>query len=252
MDDFEILDKMIHTMENPIIYMNHVLTDLKSYDDSMLCLIFKLIIKYHFDVMNKIDISCFKNQLINYPITFDIINTYYQLIYIQLNILPFLQKWKTIYINSRFWKQSIQNQIISLRKLRTTFLAIFDGSKGTMLFHINLLMTQYNTYHVDEMISRLTMVFKLFKYTFFDKIGCNVITLDSFIYMSYDEQKKYISTIFIKVIKTLNTYISYFELYDINRIKLENLSNPTILIEIDTDDVDSDIELNDLPFIFEH
>ena len=98
------------------------------------------------------------------------------------------------------------------------------------------------------MVSRLSTLYKLFKYNFFSKINCDVILLNDFIDMTFKNQVNYIEIVFNKINRVLTNNIMYFKLYESYRKQLENLLIPTS-IDINVMEVSSDMDNDDIDFI---
>ena len=184
---------------------------------------FIFILKHHSSYALENNLIC-NNQLLLYPLTKSIILDYYNYIGRQLNLIPHLKKWKTIYNNKRFWTMNIEDQINNLQELKIKFMSLFDGTHSKILIHNRLRgITNVEGDHIEEIINRLTQVYQLFKYNFFNQINCILIEHNEFIYMSFIKQVDYMEYVYNKINKVLTLYIDYFIEYNLYRDKLECL-----------------------------
>ena len=120
----------------------------------------------------------------------------------------------------------IIDQINYLQEVKIKFMSLFDGSFSKILIHNRLRITSTNfdkNDHIEEMIDRLTKVYQLFKYNFFNQIKCNLIEHNEFIYMSFKKQVDYIEYVYNKINKILTLYIDYFIEYNLYHDKLKCL-----------------------------
>ena len=75
--------------------------------------------------------------------------------------------------------------------------------------------------------------------------------LADFLNMTFIDMVNYCEYIFVKISKILNNIITYFQLYEIYRIQIDNLTSPFFNILIEVGDVLSDIDICDINFIIE-
>jgi hypothetical protein len=239
---------------NSLEYLDNIIKNLNNNNisDELLSVEIKNFFKNNYTDPMVLDLKKkYKAKLRKYPLSFNVISDYYHYTSNQLTIVPYLQDWSKIYNNKRFWQKNIEGQINDLRELRNKFLAIFDGTKSTQYIHLKLRGASYNIYHVEEMIQRLTMLYKLFKYKFFSQIKCEMILLDDFIDMSFEKQVEYTSYLFNKIEKLLTSYIMYFKLYESYRIQLENLLIPILPFNVSVMNVSSELDTEDIFFILD-
>lgn len=246
MIDFIVIKDFIVNLSNPSDYID---TIIKSYDDYMESIRMRIFIKYYPNVFFQRTLSFYRKILHNYPLTYDIVKDYFFLVKQENKLQIIIARWRQLYKNKIFWTKDIMNQVIHLKKLKETVLALFDGSKSSMYLHTKLQI--YNREHVDQLVERLTKLFKLFKHNFFISNNINIILLDDFLYMSFSKMVEYCEYIFFKIIRILTNYINYFILYEIYIVQIEYLINPTSYINIDIEDVSSDIDDDELCFIIE-
>ena len=226
-DMIKQLENEIQKLKNPDIYLVEMMTNLSDSDsDDNISIKMKILLRYHQDIAIKYNLKKYKTILNKYPSTFNIIIEYYDNIIHQSNIIINIQKWKQIYCNRIFWKKDIKQQIDSLNILYMKIISLYDGSRSNQLFHIKLRQVEYNKYHVDEMISRLTQIYKMFKYNFFEQIKCKPLLFIDFIELPFNEMINYMEYIYINITTILNYYINQFQQYEFYRNKLEHLLNP--------------------------
>lgn len=236
-------DSNKHTIE----YLDNIIHNLctNNVSDELLTIEIKFFLKNNHteDIRKK-----YKNELKRYPLSSNVIKDYYHYISNQLSLIPHIYRWKLIYPNKNFWKSNIGDQVILLKKLKKQFLAIFDGTRSTNYLHLKLKTTNYNIYHVEEMIDRLTLLYRLFKCNFFTKIKCNIILLSEFVDLTFLEQIEYITNMFNKIEKILTNSLMYFQLYESYRVQLDNLLIPND-IDIGVINVSSELDTDDIIFI---
>ena len=236
--------------DNDPVFLHNIITQLKKnkITDEELSYIIRFYLKYNENKTIELNLmKKYKKKLLRYPLSYNIIKNYYIYIGNQYKLIPMLQEWKLMYSNPLFWQKDIISQIESLNTLKLKFLALFDGDKSFQLIHVKLLCIEYNSYHVEEMIDRLSQVYKLFKYNFFHKNNFNLLQLSEFIDLSFIDKVSYTRYTFNTINNILNKYITYFQLYESYRLQLVNLLNPNINISIQT--VSSDVDSDDIDFI---
>jgi hypothetical protein len=231
---------------NPLSYLNDIIINLdnNNISDKELHVIVKQLLKYHSNIAYEQDLTKFDNVLKLYPFTITLIKDYYHIIKNQLVIIPFINKWKEIYHNKRFWKLNTFNMILHLHNLKNKVLYIFDGSKSTLYFHIKLRNSTTNLDQLEEIVSRLEELYKLFKYNFFINADIILLTFEQFEDIDYVKKIDYIEYLFIKITKLLDYYIWVFEKYEYYRFSLDKLINSTDYIIIECCDIDSDFDEN--------
>ncbi len=248
--NLNLLEENIKNIKNPLLTLYIIFnSNIIDYNKSIFL---KLFIKYHIHLMLIYNFYLFQELLINDPTTYNLIIDIYNIINKQYNILSNLYKFKKIYPNKLFWMKNINDQINHLNILLHKFMTLFDGSKGLLFFHHKLKglekLTVGNSYHIEEMMSRLREVYLLFKHSFFTENNILLLSSHDFLNLKFDNMIKYTEYIFNKIHSTLSKYILFFKLYEINRQQLINLISIND-IEINIDDVNSDIETDDLIFI---
>jgi hypothetical protein len=250
----DLLEENIKNIKNPLLTL-YIIFNSDIIDENK-TIFLKLFIKYHIDLMLTYNFYLFQELLINNPITFNLIIDIYIIIIKQFNILTHLHKFKKIFPNRFFWLKNINEQITHLNMLLNKFMSLFDGSKGLLFFHHKLkgldktieVNTSGYSYHVEAMIDRLRETYLLFKYSFFLENNILLLSTHDFLNLKFENMIKYTEYIFNKIHSILSQYILFFKLYEINRHQLINLISINN-IEINIDDVSSDIESDDLLFI---
>jgi hypothetical protein len=190
------------------------------HTDEELLVKFKYILKYHSNIAIEINLRIYTKI---FPLTYNLINSYYYCVAKQLYLLPFIKNWKIIYNNRKFWTLNITEQINSLLELKLVFMSLFDGTHSYLLIHNKLRLMTFSEYHVEEMLDRLTQVYKIFKFNFFNQINCTLLERDDFRCMSFNKQIDYMEYIFNRVYDVLTNYIDYFIEYNMYLEKLNNL-----------------------------
>jgi len=246
----DIIENEIKDIKDPINYLHNIITLLE--DDDTLSIKLRFFFKYHYNYVSIIHFSIYQEILIEKPVSSSIIKDYYSLIAKQFTINQMILKWKKKYTNSRFWKLNIKDQIYHLINVKNKFMAIFDGSKGSIYFHLkinNLNNVVNESIHIDEMILRLEMVYKIFKYNFFIKTHTVLHSIYDFLDLKYNDKIIYLEYIFYRISKILINNIMYFQLAEANNIQFNNLLNPILPIEIKIIDVYSEIDADDINFL---
>ena len=245
--NLNLLEENIKNIKYPLITLYSIFNS--NIIDNNKTIFLKLFIKHHIYLMLIYNFNLFEELLVNDPNTYNIIIDVYTIIIKQFNIISHLHKFKKMYPNKFFWMKNINEQINYLNILLNKFMSLFDGSKGILFFHHKLKgIEKYNIYHVDEMINRLRDVYLLFKHSFFLENNILILSSHDFLDLKFENMIKYTEYIFNKIHSILNQYIIFFKLYEINRQQLINIISINN-IEINIDDVNSDIETDDLQFI---
>ena len=206
--------------------------------------------KYHNMVGLENNLLLIDNLEHNAPLTFNLISDIYYIVSKQLSILPNIKTFHKAYKNNKFWKLNIEDMIIYLKKIHTSFLCLFDGSKGYFYFHTRMKgLKEGNIYHLEEIKVRLKKTYDMFKMNFFNEYNIILITYYQFEDLTFVNMVKYVEYIFTKVNNILIYNINYLMLYNNYRLQLYNLLYNTSNIDINIMDVNSDIEPDDLSFI---
>ena len=251
-DKFDDMDKIIKETRHPLTILYIVLCN-KNIPDHQKCIVVRLFFKYHINIALEYNLLMFYDILEDNPATYYLIKDVYNIINTQLGLKQLLLKFKSMYKNKFFWKQQIKDQIISLDKLYTIFLSIFDGSKSIFYFHTKLkTVTEPNSYHINEIEYRLRKLYSLLKKDFFKENNILLLNNEEFYDLKFENMVKYTEYIFNKINSLLSKYIGYFELYENYRQKFENIITISYALDIDIIDVDSDIDTYDIDLIIKN
>ena len=242
------IEDIIKDNRYPLLLIYQIINN-NTISDNNKCLIIKFFFKHHIMVAiehNLLEIYKLEELA---PLTFHLIKDIYYIISKQLNIISHIVKFKKAY-NRTFWKLDINKIIEYLKKLHNSFLCLYDGSRGSFYFHIRLKgMTNANSYHLEEMNDRLVKTFYMFKLNFFNEYKILLLSNYQFTDLKFENKIKYIEYIFTKINNILINIINYLTLYENYRLQLYNILYNQSNINIDVEDVNSDIEQDDLSFI---
>jgi hypothetical protein len=245
------IDDIIKDTKYPLLIIVNILNN-NNITDEYKYIIMKSFFKYHILIGIECDLLQINDLEKNAPLTYNLICDVYYIISKQLSILPHLIKLKNSYKNIKFWKLDIDNMIIYLKNIHKSFLCLFDCSKGTFYFHSKLrgiVNTEGYSYHIEEMIKRLKKTYDMFKISFFNNYNIILISNYQFIDLKFENMIKYTEYIFNKINNIIIQNINYLILYNNYRNQLYNLLYNKSNIHIDINDVNSDIEQDDIPFI---
>ncbi len=245
------IEDIIRETKYPLLVTTQILNNNKISDNNK-CLIIKYLFRYHIMVAIEHNLLNIENYVTNddNPIIFHLIKDIYYIISKQLNIISHIVKFKKAYNNKSFWKLDINKMIEYLKNIQNSFLCLFDGSKGAFYFHVRLKgMTEGNSYHLEEMTIRLVKIFEMFKISFFNEYKILLLSKYQFDDLTFENKIKYVEYIFIKINNILVNIINYLELYENYRLQLYNILYNETNIDINIEDVSSDIEKDDLSFI---
>ena len=244
-----MIENIIKNTKNPLLMVYMILSN-NNISDNYKLIVTKCFYRYHIMVGLENDLLQINNLENNAPLTFNLISDIYYIVSKQLLILPNIQRFYKAYKNNKFWKLNIEEMITNLKKIYTSFLCLFDGSKGSFYFHVKMKgMKEGNHYHLDEIKNRLKKTYDMFKLNFFNEYNIILITYHQFIDLTFENMVKYVEYIFTKVNSIIVNNINYLILYDNYRLQLYNLLYNTSNIDIDIMDVNSDIDPEDLYFI---
>ncbi len=244
-----IIDDIIKDTKYPLLMIYKIINN-KDISDNYKYASIKCLFKYHIMVAIEHNLLEIDNLEENFPLIYNLIKDIYYIISKQLNIILHIIKFKKSYSEKSFWKLDINNMIDYLKKLHNSFLCLFDGTKGAFYFHLRLKgMTESNNYHLEEMNDRLVKTVKMFKLNFFNEYKILLLSNYQFIDLTFENKIKYIEYIFSKINNILINIINYLTLYDNYRLQLYNILYYQSNININVEDVNSDIEQDDLVFI---
>ncbi len=234
-----------------IVFQNNKINDENKY------IFIKFFFKYHINLSLEYDLLELYNEF-NYnntSLTYNLILDIYNVLKKQINYIQFIKKFKLSFNLPSFWKKNIDEQINYLKNMHKQLLIIFDGSKTQLYFHIRLKSNTNdlgNNYHIEQIMERLKKTVSLFKLAFFREHDIYILSNFQFMDLTFNNMVKYTEYIFNKVNNHLLQYISYFEHYNHYRIELINLlDNNQIneMINIDVDEISSDIDIDDIDLI---
>ncbi len=219
-------------------------------DDTNAAIILRLIIKNNIEIFinQPFYLLCEYIPKEIYPITLDLIISFYELIREKGKLIVLLSKWYYAYKNKIFWNKEIDKQLEDLEFLKKHILAIFDNSFGGMSFGLKMIgilktnveYTRYIT--IDSAIERLILVYDLMGENFFKLAKIPILTVTDFIDLSDDLKIKYVNTIHLKTIEVITLTIDIFEKYSMINLKIENLLDPFYVNIEENTSMSDDIE----------
>jgi hypothetical protein len=243
------IENIIKNTKYPLLMIYMILNN-NNISDKYKFIVVKYFYKYHIMIGLENNLLMIDNIENTSPLTFNLISDIYYIVSKQLLIIPYILKFHKAYKNNKFWKLNIEDMILYLKKLHTSFLSLFDGSKGSFYFHVKIKgMKDGNDYHLEEIKDRLKKTYDMFKMNFFNEYNIILISYHQFIDLSFENMVKYVEYIFTKVNNIIVHNINYLMLYNNYRLQLYNLLYNISNIDIDIIDVNSDIEPDDLSFI---
>ena len=248
------MDSLIKDTHQPLLLIYNILKNTSIADDEKL-IATKIFFQYHILIAVKYNLLLVDN-LKNYKKTYSFIEDVYHILSKQLNILPHLIKLNKSYKDNNykcFWDLEIESLILYFKNLHTKFLCLFDGSKGFLFLHLKLKgMKEGNHNHYEQLLERLKKTFDLFKKPFFDEYKIVLLTFYQFIELKFENMIKYTEYIFNKINSILVNNINYLVLYDNYRLQLYNLLYNNSDINININNVDSDIDTDDIILIIKN
>ncbi len=245
---------LIKNTKQPLLLIYNILKN-ESIEDEHKLIATKIFFQYHILIAIEYNLLLIEN-LENYKKTYLFIEDVYLILSKQLNILPYLIRLKRAYNDKSykcFWDLEIESLILYFKNLYTKFLCLFDGSKGFLYLHLKLKgMKEGNHYHHEQLLERLKKTFDLFKKPFFDEYKIVLLSYYQFIELKFENMIKYTEYIFNKINNILVNNINYLVLYDNYRTQLYNLLYNYSDININVNNVDSDIDTDDITLIIEN
>lgn len=245
------INTLISSNNNPLTLLFLFITFKNELTDDNLSVCLKLLLKNHSEIAFNYNIKqLFKKDLINYQKSWHVLNEFYKLMYKKMALILILKKWHSLYINKMFWNLFLSEQLDYLQRLKDRFLSIFDCSRGGAQYYIKLatlLKSNISNKHelLEDAKSRLILLLQLFGQPLFVSMGIPLITSIEFYELSTENLIKYFILIFEKFYELLNHTIHLFDTYNLVCIQLNNLLNP-VIIKIDSIDIDSETEINDI------
>ncbi len=245
------MDIKFKETKQPLLLIYYILKNNLIKDDDKI-IATKFFLQYHILIALKYNLLLI-DELKNNKKTYLFIEDVYIILSKQLQILPYIIKLKKAFNDKSyksFWDLEIDSLILYFKNIHNKFLYLFDGSKGFMYLHLKLKgMKVGNNYHYDELIDRLKKTFDLFKKPFFDEYNIVLLSYYQFIELKFENMIKYTEYIFNKINNILLNNINYLILYDNYRLQLYNLLYTNSDINININNVDSDIDNDDIILI---
>jgi hypothetical protein len=219
-------------------------------EDSTAAIILRLIIKNNIEIFTNhpFYLLCKYIPKEIYPITLDLIISFYELIREKGKLVVLLSKWYYAYKNKIFWNKELVEQIEDLEFLKKHILAIFDNSFGGMSFGIKMLgilktnIEYSREFTIDSAIERLILVYDLMGENFFKLAKIPILIVGDFIDLSDDLKVKYVNTIHSKTVEIISLTIDIFEKYSMINLKIENLLDPFYVNIQENTSMSDDIE----------
>jgi hypothetical protein len=225
-------------------------------DDANAAIILRLIIKHNLEIFTNhpFYLLCQYIPKEIYPVTLNLIISFYELIREKGKLVVLLSKWYYAYKNKIFWNKEINEQIEDLEFLKKHILAIFDTSFGGISFGLKMLAilktnVEYSReFTIDSAIERLVLVYDLMGENFFKLAKIPILTVAEFIDFSDDLKVKYVNTIHSKTVEIISLTIDIFEKYSMINLKIENLLDP-FYVNIEENTTMSD-DIEDMKIFF--
>jgi hypothetical protein len=242
------INDIIKETKFPLLMLINILNNNISDDNKIIVIksffIHHIMLCIEYNLLNMEDLVKMSPQIYN------LIADIYNILSKQLSIIPHIKKFQKAYKNNIFWRLNIDKMIIYLKNIQNNFLSLFDGSKGAFYFHLRLKgLVDGNNYHIEEMTKRLKKSHDMFKTSFFNEYNIVLLSYYQFIDLTFENKVKYTEYIFNKINNIINNIINCLILYENYRNQLYNILYNKSNIDIDINDVSSDIECDDLPFI---
>lgn len=247
--DYTEIEELIKSSKNPLILLIIIITNKEQLLDCELALIIRLFMKNHFTIFIKItkeQMSSFINKLENYIETQNIILDFFVNLEKQVNLMRKIKKF-SLCMNPYYQKQKIIKQLEILEKKYMLFKATNDCSIGFLSFHEKIKTLDNDKYNVNtnEMLDRLTYIYKLFGYNFFKCNNISMISYYDFEDFNINKRVRYVEYIFNKVNYIITDIINNIKLYDCIRNNMLSIINPKF-ISINIDNLNSEIDYNDI------
>lgn len=169
MIDWKNIEDKIKNCKYKYVIVFNFFNLMEFLDDKNAAIILRLIIKNNIEIFtdNPFYLLCQYIPKKTYPITLDLILSFYELIREKAKLLVLLSKWYFAYKNKIFWSKEINNQIEDLEFLKKYILGIFDNSFGGIAFGMKMatiLKIDINNSRdltIDSAVERLVLVYDL-------------------------------------------------------------------------------------------
>jgi hypothetical protein len=247
----------ISLIKHPLTFLFMLISYNNEISDYHLSITLKIFLKYHSNIAINYNLKkIFIKELLNYPLSWNVLCSFYKFINKKINLIFILKKWYSCYSNPIFWKLQITEQIDYLQQIKENFMGIYDCSKGGVSYYIRLGNILQNTdtdrsYILDDAKERLTTILNIFGQKLFQALDIPLILVSDFYDLSNENLIKYFIVIFEKFLELLNHTIALFDSYNLICIQLNNLLNP-IIININSKLIDSETENEDIKLFCSH
>jgi hypothetical protein len=243
-------EELISKIKYPIIFLFSLTTYINILTDIELSIIFRLFLKYHSEVCLSCNVKeIFKNELINYNLSWCVLDNFYKLMKKKIMLIFSLKKWSKVYINKKFWNMITIEQIDYIINLKLQFNSIYDCSRTNTPFHMKLgPYIQDNKFNDDTSITikeRLIQILKLFGKTLFKTFNIPIITIDEYNELTPKDIIKYLLVIYEKFNIFLDESIKMFSSYNMICEQIKTLISP-VLINIETRQIDTLLDNDEL------
>lgn len=243
----------ISKIQNPLTFLFLLLTTVDKINDHDLSIILRLYLKHHYNIALTCNLKkIFINELINHNKSWSVLINFYKLLQKKISLVLSIKKVHLIYENDKFWKLTIDKQLDYLYQIKEQFLSVFDCSKGGVPYFLKLIAIfktdKYNREEIyNDVRNRLIILLKILPVKLFETLDIPLIHINDFYQLTNEGLVKYLIIIYEKFIELLNYIIKLFDAYNIICIKLNNLLDP-VIININSNIIDSEIETNDITF----
>ena len=203
------------------------------FDDDNASKILRLLINTCFDIFIKYPFYKLSKYIPikRYPKTLDVLNTFYELIKEQNQLILSLSMWNLAYKNKIYWIKDNKYQFDHLLKLKLHIRVLFDCVFTNQLFGIKIIpIVKANINNSKEFIfenaaHRLVKLHKLLGPSFFKIANIQTMTIADFYYLKDDEKIKYIILIQSRTLTIIEQIIEIYEKFNMVNLKIDNLLN---------------------------
>ena len=215
-ESFNKMEDTIKNLTNPLLFIYNLY--INKINNNKMDIIFRLLLKYHDNIMIDTDMR----QLFNN----NILNRFYFLLTEKIKIVNILKRWHEVYKNKEFWLLSTDCQIDYLLKKRIDFKAAYDITACNIPFHIRVKEVLKNDLYRNEMLAiiedRLVLLLDIFGYDVFKEFDL-LIRKEDFYNLTNQEIYVYLSLIYNNFNHMLQTTIKLFKDFNFYTCELENL-----------------------------
>jgi len=236
--DWELFDKKLKSIKYPYILIFKFFNSIHLLNDNIASIMLRFIIKNNIDIFINESFYNISKYLPKkkYVETINVLDSFYNLIICRNKYLNCIKKWYSVYKNIFFWKEDVDKQIIFLNNIRNQIKGIFDNAKGGVSFPIKMVpvfKTNINNSKeiiIESAIERLSQLVKILGVNVFKSLNIPLLTVDEFLDLNDDKKFKYTNSVYLKIVKSLDTIIIIFENFNMYNLKLHNLINPTFIV----------------------